>query len=73
MNSFGPDKYTYCLRHLLSTSRSPVRLAQLAPGVVRLQSSRFRLSLVNEQVITASDPADLAYKQTDQNWIRAIS
>lgn len=73
MNSFGPDKYTYCLRHLLSTSRSPVRLAQLAPGVVRLQSSRFRLSLVNEQVITASDPADLAYKQTDQHWIRAIS
>lgn len=72
MNSFGPDKYTYCLRHLLSTGRSLVRLAQLAPGVVRLQSAQFRLLLVNEQVITASDPADLAYKQTDQHWIRAI-
>jgi len=72
MNTFGPDKYNYCLRHLFSTNPDPVQVAGLAPGVVQLRTTRFSLGLVNDQVISAREPADLAYKQTDQHWIRAI-
>ena len=72
MNTFGPDKYNYCLRHLFSTNPDPVQVARLSPGVVQLRTTRFSLGLVNDQVISAREPADLAYKQTDQHWIRAI-
>ena len=72
INTFGPDKYNYCLRHLFSTNPDPVQVARLAPGVVQLRTTRFSLGLVNDQVISAREPADLAYKQTDQHWIRAI-
>ena len=72
MNTFGPDKYNYCLRHLFSTNPHPVQLRRLAPGVVQLQTGRCSLVLANDQVISSLKPPDLAYKQTDQHWIRAF-
>lgn len=72
MNTFGPDKYSYCLRHLCATSQERIRVAQLAPGVVNLHTKSFNLNLVNDQVISAPNPAKLNYKQTENHWLLAI-
>ena len=72
MNIFGPDKYTYCLRHLVSTNKGPLSIVRLAPGLIQLRAKHFSVNLVNDEVVSAINPAELIYKQTDQHWIRVF-
>lgn len=69
MNTFGPDKYSYCLRYFFATGGRGIGVAKLLPGVLELSASAFKLVLVNEEMIAAGGPpGGLSYKQTDLQW-----